>query len=219
MVLLASICISREDDGQVWEVSNERVYQVKTPYTLRTQLSLPTSSKLPLEKHVLDNQWKSVSPTKVVSFVWHTLLYTLPFRANLLQRGVITELNTTAYVFCNSHQELERNLFLKFKSLTHLWYMVLSGQVQGFFSLLIYALSSQSFLGMLLHSEQEGPHLNLACSSHSSMWIFQNSLMLKLLGEGCCSLITTHEYKVSFFNVGLSTLSLCNWTWSMSMVV
>jgi len=65
-----------------------------------------------LEKGMFGYIWKSRAPSKVLAFVWATLLNRIPTRVNLAARGVLGVESSRSCVLCVVRDETEVHLFL-----------------------------------------------------------------------------------------------------------
>jgi len=119
--LLEGVTIGVGSDEWRWHPGEEGVFTVKSCYTLIEGLWSLEEDLNGLEKVVFGYLWKSRAPSKVLAFIWATLLNRIPTRVNLAARGVLGEESSRSCVLCGVRDETEVHLFLHCEEVQRVW--------------------------------------------------------------------------------------------------
>lgn len=108
-----------------WRLGEDGVFTVNSCYKLLEGLWLVDGELNGLEKVVFDYLWKSLG-SKVLAFVWATLLNRIPTRGNLAAGGVLEEDSSRSCVLFRVRDETEVHLFLHCEEVQRVWKKLMS---------------------------------------------------------------------------------------------
>lgn len=118
---LEGVTIGVGRDEWRWRPGEEGVFTVNSCYKLLYGLWLIDGDLNGLEKVVFGYLWKSRAPSKVLAFVWATLLNRIPTRVILDARGILGVESSRSCVLCGVMDETEVHLFLHCEEVQRVW--------------------------------------------------------------------------------------------------
>jgi hypothetical protein len=93
-------------------------------YSVRGAYHFLTTPGVHVYRHLVDDVWHKIIPSKVSLFVWRLLRDRLPTKDNLARRQVIQATDTTCPADCG-YLKTARHLFLGCNILSSIWPLVL----------------------------------------------------------------------------------------------
>lgn len=124
--MLEGVTIGVGTDEWRWRPGEDGVCTVNSCYKLLEGLWLVDGDLNGLEKVVFGYLWKSRATSKVLAFVWDTLLNRITTRVNLAARGVLVEDSSRSCVLCGVRDEMEVHLFLHCEEVQRVWKKLMS---------------------------------------------------------------------------------------------
>ena len=112
---------SNEEDKWRWNLGEEEVFTVKSLYGKLEEGGRVEGSILEGEKLVFRNIWKTGAPSKVITFVWKTLLDRIPSRVNLEIRRCLPPNIGHNCVWCGLVLECTSHIFLHCAMAMNIW--------------------------------------------------------------------------------------------------
>jgi hypothetical protein len=116
-----TLSLSDEVDAWKWRLEDDGNFSVCSTYVLLGSIFSPALELGVHELRVLNNIWKSPTPSKVIAFSWKLLRNRIPTRVNLLYRGTDVNNEDVNCVHCQSGAESELHLFLFYDFAMRVW--------------------------------------------------------------------------------------------------
>jgi len=123
---LEGIVWTEEEDVWRWSLEDMGTFMVKSAYKRMEDLVLKENRWRAEEKRVFKHLWKIPVPTKVVAFVWKTLLDKIPTMVNLALRNVLPTEGSMLCALCARMGETSLHLFLHCNLASSVWLHLMS---------------------------------------------------------------------------------------------
>jgi len=100
------------EEEDVWSLEDSGTFTVRSAYMRLEELVLKENRWREEDKWVFKYLWKIPAPSKVVAFVWKTLLDRVPSKVNLAMRNVLPTEASILSALCARMGETSLHLFL-----------------------------------------------------------------------------------------------------------
>jgi len=124
-VLLEGVELGEGQDEWRWRSGEDGLFSVKSCYKVLEGLWLVDGEVNRGDEVVFGYLWKCRALSKVLVFVWTTLLNQIPTRVNLAVRGVLGHGSSTNCVLCGVGEESVIHLFLHCDKVQRVWQMLM----------------------------------------------------------------------------------------------
>jgi hypothetical protein len=107
-----TLVLSNETDHWNWVLEGNGSFTVKSVYLMLGAVFNSDSVFNDDQLRVLNNIWRSPTPSKVIAFVWKLLRNRIPTKVNLMNRGIGVDSGNLRCVHCQGRDEDTAHLFL-----------------------------------------------------------------------------------------------------------